>query len=644
MTSSAPTALKNVLNSTGSFTGRFLMLPNGQALFDPGGSQLWVYTGSGSVNSSSTPSISGISNNGGNSYTLTGSALNGASQGATYGDDAEMDSNYPIVSVATNIGTTYYARTTNWNATGVGVTNGSTSTNFSLPSTISSPPVVTVTAPAGTEGQLLNNVAVATFTDPNGSFTGQYAATVDWGDGTQSAGTISGPVKGVYTVSGTHTYTEEGSYTLAATVVDNYASGNLSVSGSGVSSTAVAFTLSATANAPVTVTDPPVIGTGGFIITATAGTSTGDQTLATFTDPGGNEPLSDYSATIAWGDGGTTSGTISGPVSGVYTITGAYTYSTAGTFTISVTISHDSATPTVVTDTANVSSSASSVTNVNSITSNGTYGVGSTIFIQVTFNATETVTGTPQLALNSGGTANYSSGSGTSTLTFAYVVGAGDASSHLDYSSTSALSLNGGTITGPGAVPALLTLAAPGTAGSLGANSSIVIDTVAPKVLSYSVLFGTKGLSYNVIGSSRFDLPWTITGIQVVFSKPIASADTSSLSGLTTTGMTGLGTNTLTWNITSLTIGKFVTSLLGTGADAIKDAAGNELYAGAGFAQNFNVLYGDFDGDGVVTTSDMRGILGVIGGTYNILADLNGDGIVSIQDMSIVQQRIGTKL
>ena len=149
--------------------------------------------------------------------------------------------------------------------------------------------------------------------------------------------------------------------------------------------------------------------------------------------------------------------------------------------------------------------------------------------------------------LNSGGTAFYSSGSGTSTLTFTYTVGAGDASSHLDYTSTTALLLHGGTIDGPGAIAAVLTLPAPGAAGSLSANSDIVIDTVAPTVLSYSVLFGSE--SYNLIGSQRFDLPWAITGVQVVFSKPIATADVNSLTGLTTTAFAGLGTNTLTWTI-----------------------------------------------------------------------------------------------
>ena len=73
--SNPPSDLKNVLTDTPSFTDLFLLLPNGQALFTDGQDLDYVFTGTGSVNSSSTPSISGITANGGNSYTLTGSAL-----------------------------------------------------------------------------------------------------------------------------------------------------------------------------------------------------------------------------------------------------------------------------------------------------------------------------------------------------------------------------------------------------------------------------------------------------------------------------------------------------------------------------------------------------------------------------------------
>ena len=117
------------------------------------------------------------------------------------------------------------------------------------------------------------------------------------------------------------------------------------------------------------------------------------------------------------------------------------------------------------------------VTNVNSSTANGTYGLGANIFIQVFFSGAVTVTGTPMLSLNSGGAASYSAGNATSTLSFLYVVGAGQNAADLDYASTSALGLNGGTILDIASAPAVLTLPAPGSAGSLGANKDIVINT-----------------------------------------------------------------------------------------------------------------------------------------------------------------------
>ncbi|MGA2256920.1 MAG: glycoside hydrolase family 18 protein, partial [Thermoguttaceae bacterium] len=61
------------------------------------------------------------------------------------------------------------------------------------------------------------------------------------------------------------------------------------------------------------------------------------------------------------------------------------------------------------------------VTEVSSITAAGIYGSGTVIPITVTFGEAVTITGTPQLTLNagSGATADYTGGSGTSTLTFA---------------------------------------------------------------------------------------------------------------------------------------------------------------------------------------------------------------------------------
>jgi hypothetical protein len=91
--------------------------------------------------------------------------------------------------------------------------------------------------------------------------------------------------------------------------------------------------------------------------------------------------------------------------------------------------------------------------------------------VTIAFSEAVTVIGVPQLTLETGATdavVAYSSGSGTSTLTFNYTVFAGDTSSNLDYGSVSALALNSGTIKDSVGNSATLTLSAPGAAGSLG--------------------------------------------------------------------------------------------------------------------------------------------------------------------------------
>ena len=68
---------------------------------------------------------------------------------------------------------------------------------------------------------------------------------------------------------------------------------------------------------------------------------------------------------------------------------------------------------------------------------------------------------------------DYSSGTGSNTLTFNYTIGAstsqsGHTSSDLDYKATSSLALNGGTIKDAALNNATLTLASPGATNSLG--------------------------------------------------------------------------------------------------------------------------------------------------------------------------------
>ena len=61
--------------------------------------------------------------------------LNGISEGANYGDDVQMDSNYPLVRLTDGSGNVYYARTYNWSSTSV--QNGNVvSTEVAIPVTL----------------------------------------------------------------------------------------------------------------------------------------------------------------------------------------------------------------------------------------------------------------------------------------------------------------------------------------------------------------------------------------------------------------------------------------------------------------------------------------------------------------------------
>ena len=105
-----------------------------------------------------------------------------------------------------------------------------------------------------------------------------------------------------------------------------------------------------------------------------------------------------------------------------------------------------------------------------------------------------TVTGTPQLTLSTGTpvttVVNYTSGTGTTVLTFNYTVAAGNTSADLDYAATTSLALNGGTIQDLATNNATLTLAAPAATNSLGANKALIIDTTAPTTGTVSYLGG----------------------------------------------------------------------------------------------------------------------------------------------------------
>jgi hypothetical protein len=164
---------------------------------------------------------------------------------------------------------------------------------------------------------------VATFTDTGGpeNATLDYTASIDWGDGTTSTGTISGPDQnGVFTVTGDHTYSA-GSFAINVTISHESGGGSVTVSTS----------------ASVSGGDLALAATGmNFTAVPFQGQ---DQMVAFFTDADPNGQAADYAASIDWGDGTqVVTGTITQPggAGTPFFVDFMHAYNSTGTFTVHV--------------------------------------------------------------------------------------------------------------------------------------------------------------------------------------------------------------------------------------------------------------------------------------------------------------------
>ncbi len=130
-----PTDLLTFLKNNADDNTSMLMLPTGQLLMSNGvNRQLYIYTPSGAgPAASSLQTISGVKDNGDGTFTLSGTQLNGISEGAFYGDDEGNSENYPLVQLTAADGSVAYARTFNWSSEGVQTGSAPETTQFVLP-------------------------------------------------------------------------------------------------------------------------------------------------------------------------------------------------------------------------------------------------------------------------------------------------------------------------------------------------------------------------------------------------------------------------------------------------------------------------------------------------------------------------------
>jgi Hint domain/Bacterial Ig-like domain len=172
-----------------------------------------------------------------------------------------------------------------------------------------------------TEG-MATTEPVVTFSDPNITDTASsFAATVNWGDGTTETGTVTG-ANGSFAIAvpgSTHFYADESTDSATVTITRTVDDAQLVLTGT------------------VTVTDAPLSATG-TTVSGTEGVAISNATVATFTDANVRATASNFTATIDWGDGTSTSGTVVAQNGGGFAVDGGHTYAEDGQYSGQATI------------------------------------------------------------------------------------------------------------------------------------------------------------------------------------------------------------------------------------------------------------------------------------------------------------------
>jgi hypothetical protein len=181
---------------------------------------------------------------------------------------------------------------------------------------------------------------VASFTDANPyAAAPNFMATIAWGDGTQSVGTVAPTAtSGSFVVDGAHTYSSAGNF-VTSVIVNDTDGDSIALAGS----------------ASVTQTPSPSLSlVQAGRIPARAGTAF-DGLIAVFEDQDPLPTASQYQASISWGDGSSSSGAVvpaSSP--GEFGITGAHTYAAPGTYAVRISLTGPSGTSLAITSSATV--------------------------------------------------------------------------------------------------------------------------------------------------------------------------------------------------------------------------------------------------------------------------------------------------
>ena len=167
---------------------------------------------------------------------------------------------------------------------------------------------------------------------------------------------------------------------------------------------------------------------------------------------------------------------------------------------------------------------------------------------------------------------------------------------------------------------------------------------MAPTVQSVRVYYGPN--AYAEMGSlTRNVLPWaSITKVAVVFSEDVtvagANLGVTNIGGSVGSSFTyDAATRTALWNLDQpLAEDRVTVRLFNTG---IVDRAGNAL--GKDWARTFGLLAGDYDGNGVVNSTDLAKIKKKFG-KVDCFADIDGNGFVNQADYDLALANKGNRL
>ncbi|MCW3121170.1 MAG: hypothetical protein JWQ38_662 [Flavipsychrobacter sp.] len=126
---------------TPAYFSNMLCLPDGTILYGPqGDDQYYTYTPDSAPLPEGKPTLSTVATVHCDTFMATGMLFNGITEGASYGDDWQMNTNYPIIRLVSTTGdTVMYMQTLNWNSTGVSRGTQADTTLFVFPINVTMP-------------------------------------------------------------------------------------------------------------------------------------------------------------------------------------------------------------------------------------------------------------------------------------------------------------------------------------------------------------------------------------------------------------------------------------------------------------------------------------------------------------------------